>query len=328
MARRDYYDILGVQRTATEKEIRQAYRKLARSYHPDLNPNDKQAEARFKEIGQAYEVLSDPEKRKLYDRWGPDFEKIEQARKAGATAGAGGFDPTGFPGGTGGFGGGSTGGFRWTTTDFGSGTGAGTVDDEMLGSIFDQIMGGAGRRATTRARGEDVEHPTSVTLEEAFNGTMRRIQIAPPDGPPQVIEVKIPAGVTDGSRVRVAGKGNAGHGGGPPGDLYLVVSVRPHPRFTREGDDLTTVVDVPVYTAALGGEVLVPTPRGTRLALKLAPESQGGQRYRMAGQGMPKLGSEQRGDLYAEVRIVLPSGLSERERELFRELASLRGATA
>ena len=319
MARRDYYDVLGVQRTATEKEIRQAYRKLARTYHPDLNPNDKQAEAKFKEIGQAYEVLSEPEKRKLYDRWGHDFEKIEQARKAGATAGAGGFDPTGFPGGFGG----ASGGYRWTATDFGSGTS--TVDDEMLGSIFDQILGGGGRRATTRARGEDVDHPTTVTLEEAFNGTMRRIQIAPPDGTPQVIEVKIPAGVTDGSRVRVAGKGSPGRGGGPAGDLYLVVSVRPHPRFTRDGDDLTTVIDVPVYTAALGGEVLVPTLKGTRLALKLAPETQGGQRYRLGGQGMPKLGSDARGDLYAEVRLTLPTELSEREKELFKELATLRG---
>ena len=324
MARRDYYEVLGVQRAATEKDIRQAYRKLARTYHPDLNPNDKQAETKFKEIGQAYEVLSDPEKRKLYDRWGHDFEKIEQARKAGATTGAGGFDPTGFPGG---FGGGAAGGFRWTATDFGSGTGAGTgaADDEMLGSIFDQILGGSGRRANVRARGEDVEHPTSVTLEEAFSGTMRRIQIAPPDGTPQVIEVKIPAGVTDGSRVRVAGKGSPGRGGAPAGDLYLVVSVKPHPRFTREGDDLTTPIDVPLYTAVLGGEILVPTLKGTRLALKLAPESQAGQRYRLAGQGMPKLGSDARGDLYAEVRIVLPTGLSERERELFAELASVRG---
>jgi len=322
MARRDYYDILGVPRTATEKEIRQAYRKLARTYHPDLNPNDKAAETKFKEIGQAYEALSDAEKRKLYDRWGHDFEKIEQARKAGATAGAGGFDPTGFPGG---FGGGSSGSSRWTATDFGGGGTA--VDDEMLGSIFDQIMGGAGRRGATRARGEDVDHPTTVTLEEVFGGTMRRIQIAPPDGTPQVIEVKIPAGVTDGSRVRVAGKGGTGRGGGPAGDLYLVVSLKPHPRFTRDGDDLTTVVDVPITTAVLGGEVLVPTLKGTRLALRLAPETQNGQRYRLAGQGMPKLGSDGRGDLYAEVRGVLPTGLSDRERELFAELASLRDAS-
>ncbi len=317
MARRDYYEILGVKRAATEKDVRQAYRKLARTYHPDLNPNDKQAEARFKEIGQAYEVLSDAEKRKHYDRWGHDFEKIEQARKAGASTG-GGFDPSGFPGG---FGGSRPGGARWTATDFG-GTGASPADDEMLGSIFDQIMGG--RRTAARSRGEDIDHPTTVTLEEAFNGTMRRIQIAPPDGTLQVIEVKVPAGVTDGSRVRVAGKGSLGRGGGAAGDLYLVVSVRPHPRFTREGDDLTTVVDVPLYTAVLGGEVLVPTPKGTRLALKLAPEVQSGQRYRLAGQGMPKLGSDARGDLYAEARVLVPTSLNDRERDLFSELAGLR----
>jgi curved DNA-binding protein len=322
MARRDYYDVLGVPRTATEKEIRQAYRKLARSYHPDLNPNDKAAEAKFKEIGQAYEVLGDADKRTLYDRWGHDFEKIEAARKAGATAGAGGFDPTGFPGG---FGGGSGGSYRWTATDFGGGTS--TVDDEMLGGLFDQIMGGSGRRARGPRRGEDIEHPISIALEDAFNGTTRRIQIAPPDGSaPRVIEVKVPPGVTDGSRVRVAGKGGPGVNGGAPGDLYLVISVRPHARFTREGDDLTTVVDVPLHVAMLGGEVLVPTLKGTRLALKLAPETGNGQRYRLGGQGMAKLGGDGRGDLYAEVRVALPKNLTDRERELFEELASLRGA--
>ena len=326
MARRDYYDVLGEPRSASEKDIRQAYRKLARQYHPDLNPNDKQAETRFKEIGQAYEVLSDAEKRKSYDRWGPDFEKYEQARKAGAGAGA--------SSGSGPFG---SGGFTWTTTGgsggFGGGFGGaggstGTIDDEGLGSLFDQILGGMGRGGGRRggpARGEDYDHPVSLTLEEAFSGATRLIQITPVNGVPQTIEAKIPPGVSDGQRVRIAGKGGPGIGGGAPGDLYLVVTVKPHPRFTREGDDLTVTVDVPLYTAILGGEVLVPTVKGSRLALRIGPETENGQRIRLAAQGMPKPGGL-RGDLYAEVRIVLPTKLTDRERELFQELAALRAS--
>lgn len=318
MARRDYYDVLGVSRSASEKEIRQAYRKLARQYHPDLNPHDKQAEAKFKEIGQAYEVLSDPEKRKLYDRWGPDFEKYEQARKAGAGAGATGF------GGAGPFG---SGGFTWTSTG-GYGGGASTIDDEHLGSLFEQILGGMGRGAGRRTgpmRGEDYDHPVTLTLEEAFSGTTRLIQITPASGPPRTIEAKIPPGVSDGQRVRIAGKGGPGINGGPPGDLYLVVTIRPHPRFRREGDDLMVTVDVPLYTAVLGGEVVVPTLKGSRLALRIEPETENGQRIRLAGQGMPKPGGG-RGDLYAEVRIVVPKQLNERERALFQELAALRAS--
>jgi molecular chaperone DnaJ/curved DNA-binding protein len=322
MARRDYYDVLGVPRSASEKEIRQAYRKLARQYHPDLNPNDKPAETKFKEIGQAYEVLSDPDKRKLYDRWGPDFEKYEQARKAGAGAGAS-------SGGSGPFG---SGPFTWTSGSGGfggSGGSTGTIDDENLGSLFDQILGGMGRSGSGRRsgpmRGEDFDHPTSLTLDEAFSGTTRLIQITPASGVPQTIEAKIPAGVADGQRVRIAGKGGPGINGGPPGDLYLVISVRPHPRFRREGDDLTVPVDVPLYTAVLGGEVLVPTLKGSRLALRIGPETENGQRIRLAGQGMPTT-SGGRGDLYAEVRIVMPTGLNERERELFQELAALRAS--
>ena len=320
MARRDYYEVLGVSRAATEKEIRQAYRKLARKYHPDLNPNDKQAETRFKEIGEAYDVLSDAEKRQKYDRWGPDWEKIEQAQKAGAGVG--------FGGSGGGFGAGPSYRTSWNV-------GGNAVDEDMLGGLFDQLFSGArgGRGSRTggaRLAGEDYEHPTEVTLEEAFSGTTRLIQIQPADGPPRTIEVKIPAGVADGSRIRVAGKGGPGRNGGPPGDLFLVISIAPHPRFTRDGDDLTVAVDVPLYTAILGGEAQVPTPKGTRLALKLPPDTKNGQRFRLAEQGMPRLGSSPngtagRGDLYAEVRVVLPSGLSDRERALFRELAELRG---
>ena len=318
MARRDYYELLGVSRSATEKDIRAAYRKLARQYHPDLNPNSKEAESKFKEISQAYEVVGDAEKRKLYDRWGPDFEKYEQARKAGAgSAPSGGAGPFG------------SGPFTWTT---GSGSrtsgGSTTVDDDMLGGLFDQIMGGMGRGTGRRGgpvRGDDYDHPVSLTLEEANAGTTRLIQITPADGVPKTIEAKIPAGVADGARVRIAGKGGVGVGGGLNGDLYLVVSIKPHQRFIRQGDDLTVPVDVPLYTAVLGGEVLVPTVKGSRLALKIGPETNNGQRIRLAGQGMTKLDGS-KGDLYAEVKIVMPTGLTERERELFEQLAALRAS--
>jgi DnaJ-class molecular chaperone len=198
----------------------------------------------------------------------------------------------------------------------------------MLGGLFDQILGGmgrGGRRGGLRSNGEDYDHPVSLTLEEAFSGTTRLIQITPADGAPKTIEVKIPAGVSDGQRVRIAGKGGPGVGGGQPGDLYLVVSIKPHQRFVRDGDNVTVPVDVPLYTAVLGGEVLVPTLKGTRLALKIGPETQNGQRFRLAGQGMNRSDGT-RGDLYAEMRIVVPTNLTDRERQLFQELAALRAS--
>lgn len=318
MAKRDYYEVLGVSRTASDKEIRSAYRRLARKYHPDLNPNDRTAEARFKEIGEAYAVLSDPEKRKLYDRFGHNWQ---QAQRVGATADAG---PGGFRAGPGGFP-----GFEGFRVETGPGFGFG---DEGLGGLFEQLFGTGRGRGRVRTggfgfgprRGEDLEQPVEVTLEEAFHGTTRTLQVQSPDGSVRTIEVKIPAGVTDGSRVRVAGQGGPGIGGGPSGDLYLIVSVRPHPVFKREGDDLRVQVPTPLHVAVLGGEVQVPTLKGTRLALRVPPETQNGQVFRLSGQGMPKLGGAGRGDLYAEIKVVLPTGLSERERQLFRELAGAR----
>lgn len=307
MAKRDYYQILGVGRGASDKEIRNAYRKLARKHHPDLNPSDKAAEARFKEASEAYEVLSDPEKRKLYDRFGAEWQKAAAAEKAGVNVGGdfGGFHTSG----------------RGSTVDFGT-----DFDANGLGDIFDQLFGGGSRaRASRPRRGQDIEYRASITLEEAYAGTLRTLQVRRPDGSSQSLEVKVPAGVKDGSRVRVAGKGGPGVAGGPAGDLYLVTSIVPHSLFRREGDDLHTGVEVPLHTAVLGGEVFVPTPKGTRLALKLPAETQNGQSFRLSGQGMPRLGGSGRGDLYAEIKVVLPAKLSQRERELFGELAALRG---
>lgn len=315
----DYYSLLGVSRTATEKELKGAYRKLARQHHPDVNPGNKQAETRFKAIGEAYSVLSDPEKRKKYDRWGKDWEKIEQAQAAGVNVG--------------GYAHGGTGRTRYTST---TGAPGGSVFDQAdVGDLFDQLFGGnvGGRqrvRTTGGARkGSDLEDTVEITLEEASAGTQRTFQIQDAvTGEVRSVEVKIPAGAYDGLRVRVAGKGNPGMNGGPPGDIFLIMKVRPHATYERDGDDLRTRIHIPLYAAVLGGEVLVPTLKGTRLAVRVAPESSSGLKVRLAGQGLPRVHGTGRGDLYVEILVDVPKNLTPRERELFQELANMRaGAT-
>src|SRR5438105_5012229 len=313
--RRDYYAVLGVARTATEKDIKTAYRKLARKHHPDVNPGDKKSENLFKEIGEAYSVLSDPEKRKKYDRWGHNWEKIDQAQASGSgrsgtryswspTAGAGN--------------GGVPGGFN--------------VESDDLGGLFEQLFGRSAGRTRVRSaprKGTDLEQPVEITLEEAFNGTQRTFSIVDSQSSEtRTVEVKIPAGAADGLRVRVAGKGEPGLAGAPAGDLYLIVSVKPHSLFEREGNDLRVKVPTSLYTAVLGGEVMVPTPKGSQLALKVPPETPNGQRIRLAGQGMPHLNGSGRGDLFAEVTVQLPKNLTSREKDLFAELARARGAAS
>jgi curved DNA-binding protein len=315
--KRDYYTVLGVSRSASEKDIKTAYRKLARKHHPDVNPGDKKSEAQFKEIGEAYSVLSDPEKRTKYDRWGHDWEKIEQAQAAGANF-------RGRPGST---------SRTWSSTDGGGAPGGFNFESEDLGGLFEQLFGrAAGGRTRVRSaprKGKDLEQPVEVTLEEAFNGTQRTFSIQDTQsGEIRTVEVKIPAGATDGLRVRIAGKGEPGLGGAQAGDLYLLVNVKSHPLFEREGDDLRVKVPTPLYTALLGGEVMVPTPKGSQLALKVPPETANGQRIRLAGQGMPHLNGSGRGDLFAEVAVQLPKNLTSREKELIAELARARGAAS
>jgi DnaJ-class molecular chaperone len=317
--RRDYYSVLGVPRTASDKDIKTAYRKLARKHHPDVNPGDKKAESLFKEIGEAYAVLSDADKRRKYDRWGHDWEKIDQAQAAGANFRRPGASTR----------------YTYTTGPNGAATsGPGTgfnFESEDLGGLFEQLFGRAsgGRqrvRATPR-RGTDVEQPVEITLEEAFNGTQRTYTLSDTQtGESRTVEVKIPSGATDGLRVRVAGKGEQGASGGAAGDLFLIVSVKAHAQFEREGDDLRVKVTTPLYTALLGGEVMVPTPKGTHLALKVPPETPNGQRMRLTGQGMPHVNGSGRGDLFAEINVQLPKNLSPHEKDVFGELARLRGS--
>jgi curved DNA-binding protein len=307
MEYKDYYKLLGVARDAQPKDIKQAYRKLARQYHPDVNPGDKAAQEKFKEINEAYEVLSDPDKRRKYDVLGADWRRYQQA--GGGGAGAGGFDWGRYQQG----GGGRPGGFG----DF----------SDFFESIFGAAGGartgtggaGAGRARQPVQRGQDLEHPVDVTLREAFNGANRSLTM---DG--EQLEVTIPAGVKNGSRVRLSGKGYAGMGGGPRGDLYLIVNVLDDPVFERKGDDLFVDVPVDLYNAVLGGEARVQTLTG-ELMLTIPPGTTGGQRFRLRGKGMPKLKDpSQRGDLYAKVQIQVPPNLSDHERELFEQLRALR----
>lgn len=324
---KDFYDALGVSRTATEKEIRAAYRKLARKYHPDVNPGDKAAEARFKEVNAAHEVLSDPEKRKKYDRWGDKWEMADQFEAQGAPRGAG----AAFRGGN-----------AESFSDFGS----------IFENFFRRERGGP-RPAAGNRRGTDVETPVEVSLEEAFHGTVRTVSLQAQENcttcggsgevagaichscegmgvlaRPKRIEVRIPAGVKTGSRVRVAGEGRPGSGRGTSGDLYLVVTVLPHGRFERRGDDLQSEVEVPMLDAVLGGEVTVQTIDG-RVALRIPEGTQNGRQFRLTGKGMPVLGQQgKRGDLLAKVRVQLPERLTDEERKHFEALRKLSGTPA
>jgi curved DNA-binding protein len=318
---KDYYATLGVDKHATDKEIKQAYRRLARKYHPDVNPGDKAAEARFKEINEAYEVLSDPEKRKRYDELGANWRLYEQAQQSGQGFGAG------WPFGTAwtvDFGD-AGGGFRTATADhlrdlFG--------DEDPFSEFFHTFFGGrsgASRRGPAPSRGRDLEHDIELSLEDAFHGVAKRLTVRA-GGAARSVEVRIPAGVQDGSRVRVAGEGEPGRGGAAAGDLYLRVHIRPHPIFERKGDDLHVKVPVPVTTAVLGGEVEVPTLTGP-VRMKVPPVTQNGQVLRLRGHGMPVVGrAGARGDLYAVVDIQMPTRLTPEEREHYEALARLAAA--
>ena len=312
---KDYYTTLGVSKTATDKEIKQAFRKLARKYHPDVNPGDKGAEARFKEVNEANEVLSDPVKRKKYDELGANWRQYEQA-------------PQGGPGGAAGpFGGFS--GFRTMSEDevadmFGGGAG----QDSPFSDFFTTFFGGMGdsterRRGRGRPRaqkGRDVEHPIELDLDQALKGSVQRLSLRH-DGHARSVEVRIPPGVIDGSRVRVAGEGGRGTGSAASGDLYLRVHLKPHPVFEVKGRDVYTRSRVPVTTAILGGEVDVMTPESKTLRLKLPPGTQSGQRFRLRGHGFPTVGKpDERGDLYATVDVQIPKTLTEKQKELYEEL--------
>lgn len=323
---KDYYKILGVSKNATEKEIRSAYRKLARQYHPDVNPGDKAAEEKFKEINEANEVLSDAEKRKKYD------ELSEYYQQYGSMPGA----PGGGPAGTGGV------RYEYRTVDpedlndlFGGQSPFSDFFEQFFGSDFSGAGGSgystsggrtrtAGRTRQRAAVGQDIESAIEVTLAEAYSGAVRVLELTDVDGSTKRLEVKIPAGVDEGSRIRIAGQGGQGAAG--RGNLYLRIHVAPDERFTREGTTLRTTIEVPLATAMLGGEVHVSTPDGRKLALRIPPQTDNGKAFRLRGQGMPPLGQpDKRGDLYAEISVVLPAHLNDEQRKLFEAFARSMG---
>jgi curved DNA-binding protein len=289
---KDYYDVLGVPRDASQDDVRRAYRKLAREYHPDLN-SEADAEERFKELGEAYEVLSDPDKRERYDRLGTQWRAQEAAPGSGDFEDF--FAGQGFD--------------RDMNVEFGDG---------VFSEFFERLFGdGAAPRPSGPLRGRDVDAMLELTLEDALTGGRRRLTLG--DG--RSIEVNIPAGVREGQRIRLAGRGAPGRDGGPPGDLYLLVQFRPHPRFRRQGDDLQVDLPVTPWEAALGATVPVPTLTGTA-QVRVPAGSSSGRRLRLRGRGLPRRDGEP-GNLYATVQIAVPKELSEQERELFEQLAEV-----
>ncbi len=294
----DYYKTLGVSKTASDGEIKKAFRKMAKKYHPDANPDNPQAEQKFKEVNQAYEVLKDSEKRSQYDQFGPDFAKYQGFANSGQQAGGGGFNRV-------------------------------DMDDGAFGDLFESIFGGMGggrrsggaRRASQQwgggnvnVAGRDIEHDLSITLREAYEGTTRFITKGT-----RRIKVNIPAGANNGTKVRLAGEGEQGLGG-QPGDLYLIVHIEPDSQFERDGDNLQTEVNVDMFTAMLGGEVRVPT-LARPVKLKIPAGTQSGQKFRLRGKGMPLLKKKDTyGDLYARILITVPEKLTHEQEQLVEKL--------
>lgn len=304
----DYYQILGIKRNASDAEIQKAYRTLARKYHPDVNPDDKAAKKKFQNIQKAYDVLKDPQKREMYDRYGSSFESMGAGPTGGAwrTRAAGG--GTAFED------------FDFSQVFGGHGGGAGGF--ESFGDFFQQFAGGgASRQSRTsrrRARGADVRHELEVPFQTAVMGGQAQLTLRRPSGKVETITVKIPAGVGDGKAIRLRGQGEEGAAGGGSGDLLITVRVAPHPCFERRGDDLQVVVPVTLAEAALGAKVDVPTPKGV-IALKVPPGTSSGKRLRIKGHGVPRRNGEA-GDLLALVQIVLPETLDEESKEFIRRL--------
>jgi len=321
MQNKDYYKILGVSKSATGKDIKSAYRKLARKYHPDVNPGDSKAEAKFQDINEAYEVLSDSEKREQYDQFGSNWKNFRQAGGRGGSRGGGGqpfdfdFDLSGFEGGAG-------------------------------GNIFEQMFGGGRRRRQGPQKGGNARADIEISVEDAFSGTSRTLTITGQQPCPQCggsgvgrggvchncggsgrrsqdsrIDVKIPAGVTDGSKIRVKGKGEPGMRGGQPGDLYLTVHLKSHPTYEVNGRDLTMTTTVDAFKAILGGTHEVSTLKG-KVDLKIPPGTQGGKRFRLGGFGLPGSGGKPDGNLIVQVHLSVPEQLSDEQRELVEKLAS------
>src|SRR5579863_6526790 len=307
----DYYKILGVSKTATQDEIRTAYRKLARKHHPDLNPNDKEANRKFQQINEANEVLSDPENRKKYDQYGKDWQHAEAFEKAQQSAGAGRRGPGGGGAGSSGFsdfgGGGGAG--------YGEGFGDGAEFSDFFESLFGRSARGGGKAAF---RGQDYHAELHLGLTDAAITHQQVLTVNEKN-----IRITIPAGVENGQVIKLKGHGGAGTNGGPDGDLYITFAIAEDPRWRRDGDNLYTKATPDLYTAILGGEIMVDTLNG-KVKLKIKPETPNDTSLRLKGKGFPVYKKDgQHGDLFVTLEIRLPSNLSEKEKDLFRALQKL-----
>lgn len=299
---KDYYKVLGVTRNASQEEIKKAYRDLARKYHPDLNPDDKTAKSKFQEVQGAYDVLSDPQKREMYDRYGSSFETMGGGPRPGGPWG-------GSPGG----------GFSFEDIDFsqffGERFGAGGGGSGGFEDVFSQFAQGAGRarksQAGGRRRGSDLRHEITVPFATAIQGGEVQLSVAHPSGQAETLSVRIPPGIEDGKKIRLRGQGEPAPRGGPAGDLILTVHVAPHPCFRRSGKHLHITLPVTLAEAALGAKVDVPTPQGT-VALKVPPCTSSGSKLRVKARGVPS--KDGPGDLIAEIQIVLPKQIDEQTR--------------
>lgn len=298
--KRDYYDVLGVSKTATAAELKKAYRRLARQYHPDLHSGAKKSEmeTKFKELNEAFEVLGDEEKRKKYDQYGMNWRDAEAYERARQEAGA------------------QRGGGSWYTTS--------SESPEDFSHVFEEIFGGRGQRGGASFRGfampgADLEATIPLSLREAYTGTRRMLNLPDATGNLHSVEVRIPAGVRDGERLRVKGKGTPGRGGGPKGDLFLSIHLAPHPVFQCKGEDIVVHLPLWPWEAVLGADVQVPTLSGP-VKMKIPPGSQAGQQLRLRGKGLPRR-TGGHGDQLVRLEIRVPTTVSEEERHLYEQLS-------
>jgi curved DNA-binding protein len=294
----DYYSILGLDKNASQDDVKKAYRKLARKYHPDLNPNDTAANKKFQQINEANEVLSDPEKRKKYDQYGKDWEHADQFEKARSSRQQ---QP---------FGGG---GQQFSSEDFGNGD-----FSDFFESLFGGNSQGRGGR-TTKFRGQDYEASLKINLSDAYTTHKQTITVNGKN-----IRITIPAGIEDGQKIRLKGHGGEGVNGGPAGDLYITFSIINNTSFKRVGNDLHLALDIDLYTALLGGEVTIDTLSG-KIKLKIKPETQNDSKIRLKEKGFPVYKQEgQFGDLYVTLKVKLPTNLTEKQKELFKQLSEMK----